>query len=315
MIAEDGNVIPGVAAAGTATTAAAPRVQTDVFMAAGKTFDVMINVPAVPSGGTVPPSLPVYDRELSLSANSSARDSGMLAYIGVNGSGLPVAAGTGIFAAAVARPDVYDALAPCTAAPCAPLVVSDVSKGVIANDTNVYGVQLLTAPAHGTLTSYLIASGLNPNGTFTYTPDGTAASDSFTYCANGSVTAGVCSSGITATVSLGASTVTGGVTCTSPSYTSAMATYIKIASPGVLAFCKDSANLPLTVVASSVTAAGVTMDANGGFNATSAGAGTSTFSFVAKNSMGTAQLIHDRESDLPELQQSHGQCAGCPGVQ
>ena len=59
---------------------ALPRVQTEVFMAAGKTFDVMINVPA--AGGT---ALPVYDRELSLSGNKIKRDAGMLAYIGVNG--------------------------------------------------------------------------------------------------------------------------------------------------------------------------------------------------------------------------------------
>jgi len=52
LIAEDGNPLPGV-----------PRVQSEVFMAAGKTYDVMINAPA--TGGT---SLPIYDRELSLSA-------------------------------------------------------------------------------------------------------------------------------------------------------------------------------------------------------------------------------------------------------
>ena len=84
MIAEDGNpVLPST------TVPAAPRVQTDVFMAAGKTYDVMVNVPAMPTGAAAPPSLPIFDRELSLSANSSVRDAGMLAYIGVNGAGLP----------------------------------------------------------------------------------------------------------------------------------------------------------------------------------------------------------------------------------
>jgi len=39
LIAEDGNQLPGI-----------PRVQSEVFMAAGKTYDVMINVPA--AGGT-----------------------------------------------------------------------------------------------------------------------------------------------------------------------------------------------------------------------------------------------------------------------
>ncbi len=55
-------------------------------MAAGKTYDVMINVPA--AGAT---ALPIFDRELSLSANATARDAGMLAYISVNGAGLPAA--------------------------------------------------------------------------------------------------------------------------------------------------------------------------------------------------------------------------------
>jgi hypothetical protein len=52
LIAEDGNVIPNVAPAGATIVPAAPRVQTDVFMAAGNTFDAMINVPAPPTGAT-----------------------------------------------------------------------------------------------------------------------------------------------------------------------------------------------------------------------------------------------------------------------
>src|SRR5437660_9679404 len=56
LIAEDGNVLPGVA-----------RVQSEVFMPAGKTNDVMINVPSATT------ALPIFDRELSLSANSIAR--------------------------------------------------------------------------------------------------------------------------------------------------------------------------------------------------------------------------------------------------
>ena len=75
LIAEDGNPLPGV-----------PRVQSEVFMAAGKTYDVMINVPA---SSDCRPALPIYDRELSLSGNAITRDAGMLAYISVNGAGLP----------------------------------------------------------------------------------------------------------------------------------------------------------------------------------------------------------------------------------
>ena len=75
LIAEDGNPLPGI-----------PRVQSEVFMAAGKTYDVMINVPA--AGGT---ALPIFDRQLSLSGNATARDAGMLAYISINGAALPSA--------------------------------------------------------------------------------------------------------------------------------------------------------------------------------------------------------------------------------
>src|ERR1700756_268948 len=73
LIAEDGNSLPGV-----------PRVQSEVFMAAGKTYDVMVNVPTS--------SLAIFDRELSLSGHATARDAGMLAYISVNGAGLPAGA-------------------------------------------------------------------------------------------------------------------------------------------------------------------------------------------------------------------------------
>ena len=105
-------------------------------------------------------ALPIFDRELSLSANATARDGGMLAYIGVNGGGLPT---SGAFAPAAAQAvnDTFIALVAGQK-----LTVSDPVRGVIANDMNVYGVQLLTQAANGTVA-------LNANGTFTYTPSGT----------------------------------------------------------------------------------------------------------------------------------------------
>jgi hypothetical protein len=282
LIAEDGNVIPGAPTA--------PRVQTDVFMAAGKTFDVMITAPAVctpvPPATTCanPPAIPIYDRQLSLSGNASERDAGMLAYIGVNNGGLPggaLAAGT---AGATANPDSYPSLVAGQK-----FKVSDVSKGLMANDVNVYGVQLLAAPTNGTLTQDNGAPGVNANGTFTYTPAGTATSDTFTYCANGTVTAGVCSSGITATVTLGPSTLAGNPVAVPISYTAKTATYIKIPPPGVLSVDSDPNSLPLTVVTSPVpTLSGGTLivDANGGFNASVPGPGIYTFSYTAQNSQG-----------------------------
>jgi len=300
LIAEDGNVLPNVAPLGATTVPAAPRVQTDVLMVPSKVYDALVNVPATPTGATAPPSLPIYDRALGLSANSSVRDAGMLAYIGVNGAGLPVTAGTGVFAAAKANNDTYSALVAGQ-----PFTVSDTSKGVIANDINVNGVKLLTAPTNGTITCGALAQstpapGLCANGTFTYTPNtgSTATSDSFTYCAsNGFVAATTttpasCSSAnLTATVTLGASTLTGNPTAIGQSYTAKTATYIKIPSPGLLVGNSDPNNLPLSLVVTTAPPAGLTLDAAGGFTvlnpAPSTTASTTfTFNYTVQNSQG-----------------------------
>jgi hypothetical protein len=277
VVAEDGNPLPGV-----------PKIKSEVFMAAGKVYDVTINAQST-SGTTVTPyanALAIYDRELSLSGNKNERDAGMLAYISINGKGIAASNGGAPIATAVARADTYNALVPGQS-----LTVSDPSKGVIANDSYVYGVSLLSQAANGTVA-------LASNGTFTYTPNAgsTATSDSFTYCANASVipppiagTPGTCSSALSATVTLGATTISdSGITCSATSFTSTMATYLAIKTPGVLAGCVDSANLPITVVPSSVAVTGVgtvMADANGGFTATSAGSSL-TFTFTAKDTLG-----------------------------
>src|SRR5437870_2081409 len=254
LVAEDGNPLPGVS-----------RVQSEVFLAAGKTHDVMIDVPA--AGRT---ALPVFDRELSLSANSTARDAGMLAYLSINGADLPAAAKTA-FAAVQANPDTYNSVIAGQT-----LIVSDPGKGVIANDINVAGVKVVgTAPAGLTL---------NPDGTFVYTA-GTPIT--FTYCGNGTTSGPAC-----ALVTLGAAPIesASGITCPGSAFPSTVATTLSIKPPGILAGCKDAAGYPLTVNAASVTSTGFTtlsVDPNGGFNATVAGAGTYTFSFKAQNSQGT----------------------------
>jgi hypothetical protein len=285
LIAEDGNPVPGVQVAGAAAAPAAPRVQTDVFMAAGKVFDVMFNVPATPTGATAPPSLAIFARDLGLSGDSSTRDAGMIAYIGVNGAGLPVTQGSGVLGAAKANSDTYDSLVAGQ-----PFSVTDPSKGVIANDVNVYGVTILKAPANGTLTcnaqpQNTVAS-ICRNGTFTYTPTGTATSDSFTYCANGTVTGTTCSSGLTATVTLGASTLAGPPTAVSQTYAAKSATYIKIPSPGLLAGNSDPNNLPLSVVVPTTPPTGVVMDAKGGFSVSVASGTTFSFPYTVQNSQG-----------------------------
>ncbi len=263
LIAEDGNPLPGV-----------PRVQSEVFMAAGKTYDVMINGPA--AGAT---ALPVYDRELSLSGGGTQRDAGMLAYISVNGSGVPAAAA---LAGATANPDTYKSVVPGKT-----LTVSDPSRGVIANDVNVYGVKANLNPQHGTLV-------LAANGTFTYVPnsDWTATStpattDSFTYIANGN-------SNLAALVTLNLAPIEGatGITAGNATFTSPMATYMAVRTPGVLAYASDGAGYPLTAATSSVviptgSQLSVTLDQNGGFVATAPTNGTYTFTYQAQNSQGT----------------------------
>ncbi|HWS61689.1 MAG TPA: hypothetical protein VN325_02955, partial [Steroidobacteraceae bacterium] len=248
LIAEDGNVLPGV-----------PRVQSEVFMAAGKTNDVMINVP------TSTTALPIFDRELSLSSNATGRDGGMLAYISVNGTGAPAAAAT-----ATANPDTYNSVISGQT-----LVVSDPAKGVIGNDVGIYGVQISGAAPVG-LT-------LNTDGTFTYSGGTTT---SFTYCGNGATSGAACTS-----VTLGAAPIeaASGITMNNITYP-ANGTFLKIGSPGVLSVDKDALGYPLTVNAASVTPGGgltLLVDSNGGFNASVTAAGTYTFTYNAQNSQGT----------------------------
>ena len=164
-------------------------------------------------------------------------------------------------------------------ASCIPLVITDPSKGVIANDVNVYGVELSTPPTSGTLTCNAVPGnpvpGICANGTFTYTPtacrNGTEPHDSFGYCANGAAAG---AAGLCTTVTLSASALAGGKPAANNiTYTSKIATFLKIPSPGVLSVDSDPNGLPLQVVLSSVTPSGlqavtINMDPQGGFTAT-----------------------------------------------
>ena len=277
LIAEDGNPLPGI-----------PRVQSEVFMAAGKTYDVMINGTA--AGAT---AVPVYDRELSLSGNAINRDAGMLAYLSINQSSLPNAASLG---AAKANADTYNSVVPGQT-----LTVSDPGKGVIANDVNVLGVQAQVSaqPTQGTLS-------LNTDGTFTYAAiAGWTGSDSFTYCGNGATLASANAAALCTTVTLGPAPVEAAsgmtLTCSALSYTSKEATFIKVPPPGVLSCVNDAAGYPLTVNAASVVPGpGLTLNmaANGGFAASVASAGVYTFTFQPQNSQGTVGALSTQNATV-----------------
>jgi FtsP/CotA-like multicopper oxidase with cupredoxin domain len=278
LIAEDGNVQPDVALALAKKLTPRPKVQNEIFLAAGKTYDIAVTPPA--SGGAYAAgAFAVFDRELSLSTNNQ-RDGGMQAYVQVAGGALPASI------AASALPDSYYLVTGNT------LIVADPSRGVMANDIGVYGVKLLAAPTGGSVT-------LNPNGTFTYVPAGPATlSDSFTYCANGSVSGTTCSSGISTTVTLMQCTgncLGGKPTANDDSFTSNIASRLNISPPGVLGNDNDPSGLTLTASLVGSPAGGtVALNPDGSFIATPAvpptkgGSATVTFHYVAVNSQHTS---------------------------
>jgi len=294
IIAEDGNVLPGN-----------PKIQNEVFMAAGKTNDVLINAPVAAAGAAAPAVLAVFDRQLSLSTNNQ-RDGGMQAYLSAN------AASTGpIPAVAVAATsETYY----CVSG--APLVVSDLSRGVLANDVGANGASIGTVSLQGGITALAFRS----DGTFTYTPPASPAAcgGTFTYLVNGlasatgTATITQCDASTSGCAALGAAP-----TANADSYTSNIATFLQVGAPGVLANDRDPSGHPLSVNALGAHAGlNVTLNPDGSFTAAPSGAGGAcpagspagaacySFQYTAKNSQNrpsnsaTATLIFGRASGL-----------------
>ena len=149
------------------------------------------------------PLFPIFDRQLSLSGNATARDAGMLAYISVNGAAH--AQRRLRFAAAVANPDTYNSVIPGKT-----LTVSDPAKGVIANDVNVYGVKVVGTPSPGHSDSQSRTARSPTLARCRHVPSPTAA------------TAQRRMSAACATVTLGAAPIeaAGGITVNADAYTS-----------------------------------------------------------------------------------------------
>jgi hypothetical protein len=307
LVAEDGYVLPDVALAITggksltanppsgaacttvSTTACGLRIQDEVFQPAGKVFDVIVSpTQSTTTAGTfASATYPTWDRSLALGTNSQ-RDGGMQAVLDVNDTGAAtlIAANS----VTVANPDTY------AYAPGVTLKVTDPGKGVITNDVNVYGVQVLATTTAGALTLY-------PNGTFTYAPTG-SGTDSFIYCANGSVTAGVCSSGVTATVTLNVSATANTNAGNRPIanndiYASTTSSLLRVAAPGVLVNDADPHGYPLKASTALATAglSSVTLSADGSFTAipsTPCAIATgcaASFTYQAVNSQGISSNI------------------------
>jgi hypothetical protein len=268
LIAEDGNVLPGT-----------PRVQNEVFLAAGKTYDVMINA----SGSA---ALPVFDRQLSLSTNNH-RDGGMQAYININGGSVPSPGGT---VAAGSSQNYF-----CF--PGKPLSVLDPSLGLLSGATNAYGLTPTGLVPVGSGWTPLVGSDtlvLNADGTFTYTPSSTAATScggTINYKVNGTATG---SATITQCVS-GNACFGGSPLVSDIGYTSNIASRFQVAPPGVLLADSDPQGHPLTASAPTAISGGtVTLNPDGSFVAsptappTGNSFATVTFQYTAINSQGTS---------------------------
>ena len=163
LVAEDGNPVTGV------------RVQNEVFLSAGKTFDVTISPKQTVAGTYDATTLPIFDRALSLSA-SNQHDGGMQAYLNVAGG---AATGVGSAASAVtlsATDKAYYCIAGST------LSVSDPSKGLLGGSAGANGVAL--TGVSGNVTTG--ALNINADGTFTYAAPAGACAGAFTYNVNGS---------------------------------------------------------------------------------------------------------------------------------
>jgi len=286
LVAEDAYVLPDVALAlgqgktlsaraanAPASSASGLQLRNEVWMAAGKVMDVIVSPTQTTAGMYDTSTYVIYDHSLSGLSTNNQRDGGMQVTLDVADSGGAKLAGSN--ATAAANPDSYQY------APGVTLTVSDPGKGVIANDVNVYGVQLTSTASSGTVT-------LNPNGTFTYVPTGTGA-DTFSYCANGAAAG---AAGLCTTVSLTVSSTVGQKPTAIPdNYTSAVASLIRVAAPGVLGNDVDSNGYPLSAVYVSKTQPYLTvrLNADGSFTATKPAntacpAGGCSFSYLAKNS-------------------------------
>ena len=280
LIAEDGNKLPGT-----------PKVQNEVFLAAGKTYDVTIQPLQTTPGTYDPATLALFDRALGLSTGGSGRDGGMQVYINVNG-GAPagdVATPAQLSVAAKA----YSCIAGVN------LTITDPAKGLLGGATGANGVAL-NAAAPGSLNASIA---LQPNGTFTYSQatGATTCGGTFTYTVNGTKP-------LTASISQcdaksqSSDCKLNTVSAANIAFTSNVATRFVSAPPGVLgANIVNPGGLALTAAITGIPAGGsVVLNSDGSFVTDSSGgvacpafanapvgANCATFNFTAQDAQGS----------------------------
>ena len=157
-----------------------PKVKSEVFMAAGKVYDVMINGQST-SGTTISPyanALAMYDRELSLSANTTSNVTPACWPTSASMAHCPLRGTAAARWSAVAQSGY---VRPCRQGRLSQSPIQ--SKGVIAND------QRLWRDASGAANKRN-SDAQSERYVRVLSDRERATSDSFTYCANGSVTGG-----------------------------------------------------------------------------------------------------------------------------
>ncbi len=244
LIAEDGNVAPGL-----------PKVQSEVLLPAGKTFDVLVHPTQTTAGTYDGNSYRIFDRALTLSGGNKP-DAGIQAFLNIAGASVPAAA------APTAVPDSFTV--PFNSA---------YSDNVLNNDIGISNAAIVANVTNGTLI-------FNVDGTFTYTPNtGFSGTDSFTYNGNSG-------SSNTTTVTLAVASLGTAPTANGDSFTSSVASFFRSPHPGVLLNDTDPSGYTLTAKADPANPlpAGVTLNPDGSFTATG---GVSSFTYVAVNSQGT----------------------------
>lgn len=202
VLAEDGNAYPD------------HRDQYSVQLAAGKTKDAIISVPAGAAPGTT--RYAVYDRMLNLSNDGAPGAGGMMSYLTVG--------------AIVTLPTAADDSYAATEDTVLDTVVATLD-GVLSNDSTTDLGGLTASMVSGTSNGTVV---LDPTGSFTYDPDPDFAGiDSFVYAASDSVGSAMATATITVANDNDAPVANG------ESYSIALGGTLSVAAPGVLANDSD----------------------------------------------------------------------------